>query len=322
MSSMELWLVLDLGCSSFLQKIDLLVYTISLLMYLPNHKHRLVIVNTDATLGDILDSGLCNNTTIEQAKSDGGNSISEVEELDSFGQQFENFGQLPENLVNVRRFSRKSSSPAKYTDFVLDDKSMYGLKQASRKSNEKLVSVLPEIEFAQSKKHLSLFVKSKHVIIVNADDIVITQKNIDEVNKFNLFFSSKFLIKDLGNLKYFLGNEVMDTKSGLRLTQRKYCMDLLAEFGMLTRPITGGHVNLPKGPIKNTVDPRRLDFGEEDTEVRDNHMAKGKAVVDNDLKNPFKEATADPKDHLSLFASAANSGNGPCQYGVECSSKL
>ncbi|GKE69795.1 hypothetical protein Tco_1527867 [Tanacetum coccineum] len=45
---------------------------------------------------------------------------------------------------------------------------------------------------------------------------------------------------------------------------------------------------------KNTVDPRRLDFGEEDTEVRDNHMAKGKAVVDNDLKNPFKEAVQTP----------------------------
>ncbi|GJR37370.1 hypothetical protein Tco_1213054 [Tanacetum coccineum] len=42
------------------------------------------------------------------------------------------------------------------------------------------------------------------------------------------------------------------------------------------------------------VDPIRLDFKEEDTEVRENHVAKGKAVVDNDLKKPFKEAIRTP----------------------------
>ncbi|GKC56373.1 hypothetical protein Tco_1083971, partial [Tanacetum coccineum] len=41
---------------------------------------------------------------------------------------------------------------------------------------------------------------------------------------------------------------------------------------------------------KNTVDPIRLDFGVEDTKVRDNIIVKGKAMVDDDLKKPFKEA--------------------------------
>nr|GEV13180.1 reverse transcriptase domain-containing protein [Tanacetum cinerariifolium] len=90
---------------------------------------------------------------------------------------------------------------------------------------------------------------------------------------------------------------------------------------------------------KNTIDPIRLDFGEEDTKVKDNRVAKGKVVVDNDLKKPFKQvvrnpltrriiefvglkykmptniklynATADPEDHLRRFASAANSGEWP-----------
>ncbi|GKE77397.1 ribonuclease H-like domain-containing protein, partial [Tanacetum coccineum] len=40
-------------------------------------------------------------------------------------------------------------------------------------------------------------------------------------------------IKDLGKLKYFLGIEVVDTNKGVCLSQRKYCLDLLSEFGLL-----------------------------------------------------------------------------------------
>ncbi|GJW63932.1 hypothetical protein Tco_0115816 [Tanacetum coccineum] len=90
---------------------------------------------------------------------------------------------------------------------------------------------------------------------------------------------------------------------------------------------------------RNMVDSIRLDFEVEDTEARDDRIVKGKEVVDNDLKNPFKEAvrtlltrriiefagldhkmpsniklydgTADPENHLSRFTSAANSEEWP-----------
>ncbi|GKA80048.1 ribonuclease H-like domain-containing protein [Tanacetum coccineum] len=38
---------------------------------------------------------------------------------------------------------------------------------------------------------------------------------------------------DFGKLKYLLGIEVIDTKEGICLNQRKYCLDLLSEFGIL-----------------------------------------------------------------------------------------
>ncbi|PRQ56575.1 putative RNA-directed DNA polymerase [Rosa chinensis] len=45
-------------------------------------------------------------------------------------------------------------------------------------------------------------------------------------------------MKDLGQLKYFLGIEVARSKKGISLSQRKYVLDLLAETGMLDcRPI-------------------------------------------------------------------------------------
>ncbi|RVW48495.1 Retrovirus-related Pol polyprotein from transposon RE1, partial [Vitis vinifera] len=43
----------------------------------------------------------------------------------------------------------------------------------------------------------------------------------------------EFEIKDLGQLKYFLGMEVGRTKEGIVVTQRKYVLDLLQEIGML-----------------------------------------------------------------------------------------
>ncbi|KAA0062422.1 Cysteine-rich RLK (RECEPTOR-like protein kinase) 8 [Cucumis melo var. makuwa] len=43
----------------------------------------------------------------------------------------------------------------------------------------------------------------------------------------------EFEIKDLGNLKYFLGMEVAISKEGISVPQRKYTLDLLTETGNL-----------------------------------------------------------------------------------------
>ena len=40
-------------------------------------------------------------------------------------------------------------------------------------------------------------------------------------------------IKDLGNLRYFLGMEVARNRSGIFVSQHKYVIDLLKETGML-----------------------------------------------------------------------------------------
>ncbi|GJT84466.1 ribonuclease H-like domain-containing protein, partial [Tanacetum coccineum] len=68
---------------------------------------------------------------------------------------------------------------------------------------------------------------------VYVDDIIITGNNESEINNFKKYLSSKFKIKDLGKLKYFLGVKVLETDNYLCLNQRKYCMELLLEYGML-----------------------------------------------------------------------------------------
>ncbi|GKC78439.1 ribonuclease H-like domain-containing protein [Tanacetum coccineum] len=117
-------------------------------------------------------------------------------------------------------------------------KSLYGLKQASRKWNEKLTTTLIENGFVHSKNDYSLYVKNKKnclfiAILVYVDETVNIGNNEFEIDKFKKFLSSKFMIKDLGLLKYFIGIEVLENESGLCLSQRKYCLELLCEYGLL-----------------------------------------------------------------------------------------
>ncbi|GKD13403.1 hypothetical protein Tco_1197810, partial [Tanacetum coccineum] len=113
--------------------------------------------------------------------------------------------------------------------------------------------------------------------------------------------------------------------------------NLIYRNSKMAGPTEGG--GLEDHNRRNKTDPVRLDFELEDTKVKDNRIVKGNEVVDNDLKNPFKEAlktpltrriieftrleykmptniklydkTTDPEDRLSHFASAANSGEWP-----------
>ncbi|GJX50521.1 ribonuclease H-like domain-containing protein [Tanacetum coccineum] len=116
-------------------------------------------------------------------------------------------------------------------------KSLYGLKQAPKQWNAKLTSTLTKNGFSQNKYAYYLFTKiDKGVflaLLVYVDDIIITGNNVTEIEKFKVFLKSKFMIKDLGKLKYFLGIEVVYTKKGTCLNQRKYVLDLLSEYGML-----------------------------------------------------------------------------------------
>ncbi|GKA43534.1 ribonuclease H-like domain-containing protein, partial [Tanacetum coccineum] len=116
-------------------------------------------------------------------------------------------------------------------------KSLYGLKQAPRQWNAKLTSTLTENGFSQSKSDYSLFTKTDKgvflALLVYVDDIIITGNNVAEIEKFKIFLKSKFMIKDLGKFKYFLGIKVVDTNKGICLNQRKYVLDLLSKYDML-----------------------------------------------------------------------------------------
>ncbi|KAA0064018.1 putative mitochondrial protein [Cucumis melo var. makuwa] len=71
------------------------------------------------------------------------------------------------------------------------------------------------------------------ILIVYVDDIVLTGDDQTEISQLKQRIGDEFEIKDLGNLKYFLGMEVTMSKEGISVSQRKYTLDLLNETGML-----------------------------------------------------------------------------------------
>jgi hypothetical protein len=116
-------------------------------------------------------------------------------------------------------------------------RSLYGLKQASRQWNTKLTDTLTSSGYTQSKSDYSLFTKQRSagftVILVYVDDLVLGGTDVDEINHIKTLLDTKFSIKDLGVLKYFLGFEVARTKAGISLCQRKYTLDLITDAGLL-----------------------------------------------------------------------------------------
>ena len=117
------------------------------------------------------------------------------------------------------------------------EKALYGLKQAPRAWYQKLVECLTYINFQESRADPSLFVKhdgNKIVIIcVYVDDLIITGNDEIGIQEVKNMLKMRFKISDLGELKFFLGIEVIKTDNGICLIQRKYIIDVLKKFGML-----------------------------------------------------------------------------------------
>ena len=116
-------------------------------------------------------------------------------------------------------------------------KSLYGLKQASRQWFAKFSTVIQVAGFTQSKVDYSLFTcqkgKSFTPLLTYVDDILITGNNVKDILALKQFLHSHFHIKDLGDLKYFLGIEVSHSKKGIFISQRKYAFKILKDGGFL-----------------------------------------------------------------------------------------
>jgi len=116
-------------------------------------------------------------------------------------------------------------------------KSLYGLKQVSRQLFVKFSFTLISHGFTQSKADYSLFTRTKGssfiALLVYVDDIVIASNNVEEVSALTIFLNSVFSLKDLGPLKYFLGLEVAHSAKGIVISQRKYALEVLEDYGVL-----------------------------------------------------------------------------------------
>ncbi|RVW95612.1 Retrovirus-related Pol polyprotein from transposon TNT 1-94 [Vitis vinifera] len=117
-------------------------------------------------------------------------------------------------------------------------KSLYGLKQSPRAWFDRFTKAVLKLGYKQGQADHTLFVKKSHagkmaILIVYVDDIILSGNDMEELQNLKKYLSEEFEVKDLGNLKYFLGMEVARSRKGIVVSQRKYILDLLKETGML-----------------------------------------------------------------------------------------
>lgn len=114
------------------------------------------------------------------------------------------------------------------------NKSLYGLKQASRQWYAKLTEALFLRGYTHSHHDYSLFYKKSDLLVVfvtvYVDDIILTGTYIDEITQLKVYLDKTFKIKDLGKLHYFLGLEILNTTGRVLISQRKFVLDLLKEY--------------------------------------------------------------------------------------------
>jgi hypothetical protein len=122
-------------------------------------------------------------------------------------------------------------------------KTLYGLKQALRAWHDKIAEYLVTIGFRMSDAYHSLYVRKSHegivVITIYVDDLIVGGDDEKEVEHVKSLLKQKFDMKDLSELKFFLGIEVIRTLEGIWLSQQQYALDMLSKYGMVgCKPIS------------------------------------------------------------------------------------
>eukprot|EP00253_Pinus_taeda_P012002 PITA_12002 len=102
-------------------------------------------------------------------------------------------------------------------------KSLYGLKQAPQAWYAKMDSFL--LEFGFSSYHSDNIVyttkvgKSLIILVLYVDDLILTSSDPNLINHVKPSLKKKFEMTDLGQLHYFLGLQVLQSKEGISLSQ-------------------------------------------------------------------------------------------------------
>ncbi|PRQ49627.1 putative RNA-directed DNA polymerase [Rosa chinensis] len=149
-------------------------------------------------------------------------------------------GELAEEVYMSLPLGYVVASPG---DFVCRlRKSLYGLKQSPRAWFGRFSQFMRKVGYRQSNSDHTLFLKHQQgkvtALIIYVDDMIITGNDTVEIDRLQRQLAFEFEMKDLGELKYFLGIEVARGREGIYLCQRKYVLDLLTKTGLLDcRPV-------------------------------------------------------------------------------------
>jgi hypothetical protein len=117
------------------------------------------------------------------------------------------------------------------------EKSLYGLKQASRAWYTKAKVELKKLGFSRSNSDHAVFIFSKHtyfcIIALYIDDLMILSNHSPLLQKWKKQLMSTFKMKDLGEIHWFLGLEITHDRQRrlIFVSQSRYISEVIDRFG-------------------------------------------------------------------------------------------
>ncbi|KAG6530658.1 hypothetical protein ZIOFF_012901 [Zingiber officinale] len=123
---------------------------------------------------------------------------------------------------------------------------------------------LKELDFKKCNQEHAVYTRGKReasiLVGVYVDDLIVTGRSTEGINKFKQQMMTEFEMSDLGLLSYYLGIEVEQQKSRILLRQSAYAKKILSQFQMADcnatkqpmEPKTQLHKDLEGTPIDAT----------------------------------------------------------------------
>lgn len=116
------------------------------------------------------------------------------------------------------------------------NRTLYGLKQAPNEWNKRFNLFAKEQGFRQCKADRCLYVLSNGgdniYLLLYVDDFLIAGNNRMLIDSIKQRFTSEFKMRDLGELKYFLGIKITRMNNQMFLSQSAYLKKVLCKFKM------------------------------------------------------------------------------------------
>jgi hypothetical protein len=113
-------------------------------------------------------------------------------------------------------------------------KALYGLHQAPRKWYETLATYLLNNGFHRGKIDQTLFIKKDKgdilLVQVYVDDIIFGSTKQEMCKEFEKLMKDEFQMSSMGELTFFLGLQVQQSKEGIFISQDKYVTKIVRKF--------------------------------------------------------------------------------------------
>jgi hypothetical protein len=115
-------------------------------------------------------------------------------------------------------------------------KYLYGIKKAPREWYSKIYSYMFLQNFVHCKSEPNVYMlkttDSLLLLVLYVDDLLIIGCSTSMIVAVKRILHDRFLMMDMGPLHFFLGLEISQDASGIRLSQAKYAWDILERFHM------------------------------------------------------------------------------------------